>query len=131
MGGYYSESRLIEVINEFLDEYIDKDKIPYKKHLCKKLGVTKMTLLRYSKKYPEAFEQLTLKTKQMIVTHALQGKLKHDKALFLLIKNYDNKSIGEIVAKNIRHNSSNAMVDVLVSYGRAIGLEIEVNESQS
>jgi hypothetical protein len=128
MGGYYSESRLIELIDEFIDEYIDKDLIPYKKHLCKKLGVTKMTLSRYSKKYPKAFERLTLKTKQMIVMHALQCKLKYDKALFLLIKNYDNKAIGSIVAKNIRHNSRNALLDVLVSYGRTIGLEIEVHE---
>ena len=131
MGGYYSESRLIELIDEFIDEYIDKDKIPYKKHLHAKLGVTKMTLLRYSKKYPEAFERLTLITKQMIVMHALQGKLKYDKALFLLIKNYDNKSIGEIVAKNIRYNSRNTLVEVLASYGRTIGLEIEIHEKQN
>ena len=128
MGGYYSESRLIELIDKFIDEYMGKDEIPYKKYLQHRLGVTKMTLSRYSKKYPKAFERLTLKTKQMIVMHALQGKMKHDKALFLLLKNYDNKSIGEIVAKNIRHNSSNAMADVLISYGRAIGLEIKVHE---
>jgi len=124
MGGYYSENRLIEVIDDFIDEYTAKDEIPYKKYLQKRLGVTKVTLARYAKKYPAAFEELTLITKQMIVKHALQGKMKHDKALFLLVKNYDNKSIGGIVANQIRFNSGYVLRDILIAYGRTIGLQI-------
>ena len=124
MGGYYNENELIEIIDDFTSKYKAMDSIPYKKHLQQKLGVTKITLARYAKKYPKAFEHMNLTAKQMIVRHALQGKMKHDKALFLLIKNYDNESIGGIVANQIRFSKRFELRDILISYGRAIGLQI-------
>jgi len=127
MSAYYTETELQQIIDNFMDEYLEKGEIPFKKHLHERLGVTKNTLYRYQKQFPHLFETLNHKTQQMIVRHATSGKMKKDKALYLLIKNYDNKAIAGMIAEQIRFQSSDIHLAVLIEYGKSLGMKIQQN----
>jgi len=123
----YNESRLKELSNEYVDECIAEDKIPYRIGFANKLGVTRHTVLGYSKKYPNIFEDLDMWAKKMIVKHALEGKMKHDKALFILMKNYNIENICGIVPKRIRFTFWKDKQIALVAFGRGLGMEIDIS----
>ena len=125
MASYYTKEELETIIGEFIEEYTANNEIPYKKHLHARLGVTKNTLYRYQKQFPEIFEELDNKTQQMIVRHATSGRMKKDKALYLLIKNYNNENLGGLVAEQIRFQSNDIHLAVLIQHGLSLGMKIK------
>lgn len=127
----YTKRQLKKKIAEFM-EYQEKHYptgIPYKKFLCPYLDVSKYTLYRYTKEWPELFEDLNYQTKRKICIAAFEGRMKHDKALYLLLKNYDRPdNIQGIVTKAIRFNTPNALGDALIAYASTVGIEAKVVE---
>ena len=124
----YSKDELKERVDSFLNGYKTNrpNQIPYKKHLQAELDVTRNTLYRYSKKYPELFEELNLYTQQMICTKALTGHMDYEKALYLLGRNYSNEDVSGITPKEIRDNTPNTMQGALIRYARKIGMDFNI-----